>query len=1283
MRQSLPGEEHQFIEQFTPRETDILALLAEGMSDREIADCLVVATSTVKWYNRQIYDKLGVSGREQAVDRATTLGLLGDGGETGPIFLENPYKGLRAFREADAPDFFGRETLVARVLARLAETGEFSRFLAVVGPSGSGKSSVVKAGLVPALRLGKLPGSEDWQIVTIMPGAQPWEELEAALLRIAVNPPETLLTQLREDERGLLRAIKRVLPVDKDQTLILIIDQFEEIFTLVPEPTEARFLLDSLYAAVTDSRAPVRVVITLRADFYDQPLMHLAFCELLRQRTEVVGPLSPEELERAIVGPAERVGAQLETGLVSVLVSEVSEQPGPLPMLQYTLTELFDQRRGRTLTMAAYDRMGGALGALARRANAVFDSLKPQEQAAARQVMLRLVTLGEGTEDIRRRVSQAELLSVGGEASQATLDAFDWSRLLTFDLDPVTREATVELAHEAIIREWGLLRTWLDESRDDVRLQRLLTRSAAEWAAAGRDASYLLHGSRLTQFEGWAQTTDVVLTGDERFYLAASITEEKRRLTRRRRVRNLVLTAVIAVALVMSILALWANSQRQHAETAEHEARRQASIGLASTALRELDGGHQDEAVLLALEALNEYPYTSQAESALAEVVEAYFPYTEIPPYFLSYAWSPDDTRIALGGTEGLGEGTLNDSIQIAYADDMTSTLATFSLGAPGCTPREMVWAPGGGRLVSIYMRGAYSTDPCLAPPTVWEVSSGELLLQFTGHESETKILSVDWSPDGASILTTGEDGTAKIWNAVTGTEILAITGHIAAVTDGAWSPSGDQIATTSLDGSARIWDAMSGDEQLNISGYTGGLTGLDWSPDGSRLVLAFEDGIARILGAETGELLLNLIGHDGALVDVRYSPVGDRIATASNVDGTARIWDAVTGEMRLSLPGLGVELLGVAWSSDGNSFTVNGPRHYTIWDVSDQPLNLSGHTANILDGEWSPDGMLVATSSFDNTARIWDAVTGEELHVLDHGNQVWMLDWSPDSTRIVTASSGGTARIWDVISGELVNEVQLSPSDVILFSARWSPDSTRIINGDMTSHNTVWDANTGETLAILDFDAVRPLLGSTSHCVLFGPSWSPDSRRIATGCSTSGDMPAPGVLIWDAATGELLKSFESVYNGAARVDWSPDGTRITAASSSTASNAGMITVWDAATGELLQTFAGHSAYSYGLSWSPDGSRIASGDLDGVVKVWDPETGSEVLGFRVPGIIINVHWRPDGQYIIVSGEFLPPAIRRVWPSTQTLIDHAYECCVIRDLIPEERERFGLLLREEE
>jgi WD40 repeat protein len=472
--------------------------------------------------------------------------------------LENPYKGLRAFREGDADDFFGRDELIRRLLGRMDVVNGGDRFLAVVGPSGSGKSSVVKAGLIPSLRHGALPSSGDWFITEMYPSSQPMAELEAALLRVAINPPDRLLGQLEEDERGLLRAIKRILPADDETELVLVIDQFEELFTQVEGEKARVHFLNSLRAALEDPKGRLRVIVTIRADFYDRPLQYEALGELMRRQTEVVLPLSAADLERAIAGPVERIGVTLEPGLAQAIIDDVGEQPGTLPLLQYALTELFERRTGRLLTLEAYTSIGGVTGALARRAEELYQGFTPEEKEATRQLFLRLVTLGEGTEDTRRRVRRTEL---GTDPHLDTvIGTLGQYRLLTFDRDPVTRGPTVEVAHEALIRTWERMRDWIEESREDLRIQRRLTSATAEWVASGHNPDFLASGTRLDQFEEWSKTTALTLNQEEQAYLQASIAEQAARRARdeaiARRVQNLGrATAVLVVMIVIAVIA--------------------------------------------------------------------------------------------------------------------------------------------------------------------------------------------------------------------------------------------------------------------------------------------------------------------------------------------------------------------------------------------------------------------------------------------------------------------------------------------------------------------------------------------------------------------------------------------------------------------------------------------------------------------------------------------------------------------------------------------------------
>ncbi|MGH3078217.1 MAG: BTAD domain-containing putative transcriptional regulator, partial [Gaiellaceae bacterium] len=429
--------------------------------------------------------------------------------------VENPYKGLRAFGEADAADFYGRDALVGELVRALVD----HRLVAVVGPSGIGKSSVVKAGVVPSLRSGAVPGSEEWLVTDMFPGSSPYEELAAALLRVAVKRPDDPPEELARDELGIRRVVKQILPPGSE--LLLVVDQFEELFTLTAEETRRRFIA-GLTALADDPRSPVRVLVTLRADFLDQPLLYPELGELLRAGLVAVAAPSDDELAEAIERPAQRVGVRYECGLVSQIVADLRDQPGALPLLQYALTELFAARASDTLVLGGYVVTGGVVGAIGRRAEDIYARLGPAAQVACRQVFLRLVGADPSAQDTRRRVRRSELrqLELDPDAVEEILACYGEHRLLTFDREPLTRTPTVEVAHEAILSQWERLHGWIEERRGDLLLHRRLVEAAAEWQDTGRDPEYLPREGRLAQFEAWAGATDLALTVAEREFLA-------------------------------------------------------------------------------------------------------------------------------------------------------------------------------------------------------------------------------------------------------------------------------------------------------------------------------------------------------------------------------------------------------------------------------------------------------------------------------------------------------------------------------------------------------------------------------------------------------------------------------------------------------------------------------------------------------------------------------------------------------------------------------------------
>ncbi|MEJ2302091.1 MAG: protein kinase [Anaerolineales bacterium] len=1210
-------------ETLTRREHEILHLIVEGYSNKQIAQTLFIELTTVKWHITQLYRKLRVRSRVQAIVRARELDLIGfarDERQAGTDKITvslpeptNPYKGLRAFTSADERDFFGREALVEDLLSQLEADGPLTRFLAVVGPSGSGKSSLVDAGLLPGLRSGKLPGSERWFIVRMTPGSRPLEALEVALTRVAVEQGSSIQELLQRDENGLMSVADLILPQDGSD-LLLVIDQFEELFTLVEDDSVRSHFLDLLYSAVTGSHSRVRVIVTLRADLYGRALIHPAFGELIRNRMETVLPLSADELEGAIRKPAEQVGVSFEPGLIATIREDMLSQPAALPLLQYALTELFEGRKGRLLTIQAYESNGRAVGTLAQRAEEIYQELDDPGREAMRQMFLRLVTLGGSLEntgrspDTRRRVPRAELLGIAGDAEQMdeiieTLAAY---RLLSLDHDQSSRQPTVEIAHEAILESWERLGAWLDESREDLHQHRRLTTLSDEWRQADRDPGYLLKDTRLDQFVRWAAGANLALTANEQAFLDASIiadekfrAEEQRRQLRAletaqklaeteahraveqreagRRFRRLALglAFILVIAVAAAILAF------QQAQRAEQQARLERARELAAAAQSNLDVD-PELSILLALAAINAtYPedqiIVPEVESVLHQAVSTshvlltlYSDDTHKGNWASNAAFSPDGSRLV----------TTYCTEAAAYLWDAVSgeKLAKFIHGGGYPGVFAVAFSPDGTRIAT-----GGGGDSSLAK--IWDVSTGEMLLSLSGHSEPINKLA--FSEDGKRIATASADRTVKVWDAYTGREQLSLEGHSGFANDVVFSPDGKLLATVD-DRFAHIWDAISGEKLLSLSGHTSRVWGVDISSDGELLATASADGTAKVWDLKTGQLLQSLNAHTAGVRDVAFSFDGTRLATAS-VDGTARVWELRTGGLL---------------------------------------LNLTGHTDQVLTVEFSADGRRLVTTSTDQTAKVWSLFPDQESFAFSTGT-AYDVAFNADGTRLATTSARGTATIWDPATGRHIRTFSdahfTQPQNAIEYSilgtriapgVAFSPDGKQLAVAGSDRNVIVWDMDTGQEVLTLKGHS-----GDVNHI-----AYSPDGMLIAT---ASEDSTA---RIWDTVSGEVLWTISDHTEFVQHVVFSPDGTRLV-----TTSSIGEVFVWDVDARERVATLSGHSDNVTYASFSPDGANLATASGDGRVKVWKVGTWKEIMNLSGHTNIINsVVYSQDGKSLVTA-----------------------------------------------
>jgi len=1183
----------------------------------------------------------------------------------------NPYKGLLPFDEPDADDLYGRE----RLIARLADAVEADRLVAAVGPSGIGKSSVVRAGLIPALRRGVVPGSDEWLITTMTPGRDPFGELAAALTRVSIFPTVDLEEMLRSGPLSLVFATHRLLP--HGTSLFLVIDQFEELFTMIDDEHDRSAFLELLVGTAETEDGMIRILITMRADYMDHPLRYAEFSALVSNGVVLISTPSDAELRAIVEEPARAVGVRFESGLIDRIVNDVEGQPGCLPLLEFSLAELFDQRDADLLTLSAYEEAGGVLETIGRRAEDLYHDLDPVSRETARQLFLRLVTVNEAGRDTRRRVSVTELhrLGINEGAVASVLDTFGRYRILTFDRDPVTRTPTVEVAHEAVLSEWKRFESWIEDHREDLLLHRRLTAAIKEWEDSGRDSAYLLSGGRLEGFESWVADTDMMITSVERDFLVASRSRENEQRAKQTRRRTWILAGFAGaalIALILAVVALYQSSLRTSEAAVSHA--RELSAGASGN----LDTD-PELSMLLALEALSVTPEPQReaVEALHAAVLTSRTEFLLSSPDDLPLGDGPAVTTTPDGTVASTGAGdwiTLHDGATGAYVGmlvpDRPPSPDGTPPGAPSIDANSIT-----GEIASVYGDGVLR---------VWDPDGGVVV-----WSQDTVPGAPVYSPDGRwlAIVTDADPAVLSVWDATVGEqlwtqELTEIHGPVVS-----FSPSGEELAIAwwsgieSGTGQVAVLDRETGTERRRVDPGVA-IGSIAWSPDGAQIFHGTEAGALMVWTADLSELVTVRTDHGGSLDEIEFSADGSLLATRST-GGSIKIWttDPLDPIVTLSASGSGEAM---AFSPDGGQlFAAYDNGTVRAWTAQSEGLGewmAAAATGSIFGLDVDVSGeYLVAHSAGGRFqpggATLWRTDTGELQYDLDG-----LTDFAAGGVTYLAAGDRFAAQDASVVAAEDSDETVVSygpiqirdaVDGVVLFDLEGSEGFDRqqlsvSPNGRYLASGGTGDQGDGSSASVYDIGSGH-LLHRLAHPdgIVTATAFSPDRAVLATG--SCGGMPG-ALRIWDWEGEVLLQGVE--YPGCIiRAAFSPAESIVAVV------GYGPAIVWDVDAGREAYTLAGDQGDAFSVAFSPDGQRLATAGMDGMLRIWDATDGSELLAISLSSTSLgDVAFFPDGDRVVagsVDGNLWVVAL-----DTDDLVDIAQDR-LTRTLTPDECTRYHI------
>ncbi|MFH9012963.1 hypothetical protein ACH4C6_16425 [Streptomyces sp. NPDC017943] len=973
---------------------------------------------------------------------------------------------------------------------------------------------------------------------------------------------------------------------------VVIVDQFEETFTLCSDETERRIFVEALHAACSPAApgepAPAIVVLGIRADFYEQCLRYPELADALQHRHMVLGPLTAAELREAVTGPAKAVGLELEPGLAELIVREVSadgprgaHDAGALPLLSHALLATWQRRKGGRLTLAGYRAAGGIQGAVAATAERAWSRLDPAARTAARLLLLRLVRLGEDTQATRRRGTRRQLAEESADPgkTEESLEALVRARLVTLDAE------TVEITHEALLHAWPRLRDWIDEDRQDNLLRQRLEEDGRAWEESHRDASLLYRGSRLEQAHNWAKSAgDTFLTRSAVEFLAASVRLRRRVIW----ISRAAVASLMALALLAVGAAVIAWKQRDEAVFEQVLAQ--------ADRVRDTDPSLSAQ---LDLVAHRLRPDDEGASSRLISVVNAPLatPLSGHTGAVYLTTFSPDGQTLATASYDRTVRlwNVADPQRPEALGEPLTGHTSWVS---------SAVFSPDGRTLASASDDGTIRlwdvTDPSRPEP---------LGKPLTGHDGTIYLIA--FSPDGRTLASASDDRTVRLWDMTDPRRPRArgapLTGHTAAVRSVTFSPDGRTLAAGGDDGTIRLWDTTDPGRPepagRPLTGHTSTVHSVAFSPGGRTLASGGEDGTVRLwnmAGSDRPEAIgTPLTGHTGPVWSVAFSPDGGMLAAASS-DTTASLWKvadpAHPAQVGGPLSGSSGEMFALGFSPDGRTLATGaGDNKVRLWALPRS--DMTGRT-----GTFRPDGQVLATAGRDGRLRLWDVRAPSRPVRLGEPfrpgkGDVRSLEFSSDGRTLAVVTGDRAVQLWNV--GDPARPVAHGPpvplriryADPLAFS----PDGRTLATADDDRTIRLWD--------ISDRSRPRPLgtpltghKGYVNHLV-FGP----DGRTLASG-SADGT-----IRLWNVADPgrvSLVRAPLRGHLGAVNVlAYSRDGRTLASAGDDTS-----VRLWDVsdpARAVLRKRLTGHSEAVVALTFSRDGRRLASGGNDSTVRLWN------------------------------------------------------------------------------